>query len=91
MSSQCELIQENFNQQSCRSSVLTSIPATPHTLGEPGGVYSWYSFQGDIVDLERSDGKTEVIVSEGVNTVSYTLDEDLIEFGTAIDDGDYHR
>ncbi|XP_055666694.1 intraflagellar transport protein 172 homolog isoform X1 [Falco peregrinus] len=50
-----------------------------------------FPLKGDIVDLERSDGKTEVIVSEGVNTVSYTLDEDLIEFGTAIDDGDYHR
>lgn len=50
---------------------------------------SW--FQGDIVDLERADGKTEVIVTEGVNTVMYTLDEGLIEFGTAIDDGDYDR
>lgn len=47
--------------------------------------------QGDIFDLERSNGKTEVIVTEGVNTVSYTLDEGLIEFGTAIDDGDYYR
>lgn len=47
--------------------------------------------QGDIVDLERGNGKTEVIVLEGVNTVSYTLDEGLIEFGTAIDDGDFYR
>ncbi len=47
--------------------------------------------KGDIVDLERSNGKTEVIVTEGVNSVSYTLDEGLIEFGTAIDDGDYYR
>uniref|UniRef100_A0A8D0F765 IFT80/172/WDR35 TPR domain-containing protein n=1 Tax=Strix occidentalis caurina TaxID=311401 RepID=A0A8D0F765_STROC len=50
-----------------------------------------FPLKGDIVDLERNDGKTEVVVSEGVNTVSYTLDEGLIEFGTAIDDGDYHR
>ncbi|XP_041885316.1 intraflagellar transport protein 172 homolog isoform X3 [Corvus kubaryi] len=50
-----------------------------------------FPLKGDIVGLERSDGKTEVIVSEGVTTVSYTLDEGLIEFGTAIDDGDYHR
>ncbi|XP_062344303.1 intraflagellar transport protein 172 homolog isoform X2 [Cinclus cinclus] len=50
-----------------------------------------FPLKGEIVGLERSDGKTEVIVSEGVNTVSYTLDEGLIEFGTAIDDGDYHR
>uniref|UniRef100_A0A669PJU1 Intraflagellar transport protein 172 homolog n=1 Tax=Phasianus colchicus TaxID=9054 RepID=A0A669PJU1_PHACC len=50
-----------------------------------------FPLKGDVVNLERSDGKTEVIVSEGVNTVSYTLDEGLIEFGTAIDDEDYHR
>ena len=48
-------------------------------------------FQGEIVDLERTDGKTEVIVNEGVTTISYTLDEGLIEFGTAIDDGDLER
>ncbi|XP_046877770.1 LOW QUALITY PROTEIN: intraflagellar transport protein 172 homolog [Hypomesus transpacificus] len=47
--------------------------------------------KGDIVDLERGQGKTEVIVAEGVTNVSYTLDEGLIEFGTAIDDGDYYR
>ncbi|XP_046728666.1 intraflagellar transport protein 172 homolog isoform X1 [Silurus meridionalis] len=47
--------------------------------------------KGDIVDLERANGRTEVIASEGVNTVSYTLDEGLIEFGTAIDDGDFYR
>lgn len=41
--------------------------------------------------MERNDGKTEVIVNEGVSTVSYTLDEGLIEFGTAIDDGDFGR
>ncbi|MGH0145775.1 UNVERIFIED_CONTAM: hypothetical protein FKN15_006901 [Acipenser sinensis] len=50
-----------------------------------------FPLKGDIADLERSNGKTEVIVTEGVNTISYTLDEGLIEFGTAIDDGDYHR
>lgn len=43
------------------------------------------------MDLERNEGKTEVIVNEGVSTVSYTLDEGLIEFGTAIDDGDFAR
>ena len=47
--------------------------------------------QGDIIDLERADGKTEVLVNEGVTTISYTLDEGLIEFGTAIDDGDFPR
>ena len=48
-------------------------------------------FQGEVVDLERHDGKTEVLVQSGVETISYTLDEGLIEFGTAIEDGDYLR
>ncbi|KAM6915750.1 intraflagellar transport protein 172 homolog [Xenentodon cancila] len=67
-----------------------------------GNLCVWYSIdspesitmfpiKGDVVDLERSDGKTDVVVTEGVNTVTYTLDEGLIEFGTAIDDGDYDR
>ena len=43
------------------------------------------------MDLQRADGKTAVIVAEGVSTVPYTLDEGLIEFGTAMDDGDYNR
>ena len=30
-------------------------------------------------------------MQEGVNTVTYTLDEGLIEFGTAVDDGDFNR
>lgn len=47
--------------------------------------------KGDIVDVEKNNGKTEVLVSEGFNTVSYALDEGLVEFGTAVDDGDYDR
>ncbi|XP_005948489.1 intraflagellar transport protein 172 homolog [Haplochromis burtoni] len=67
-----------------------------------GNLCIWYSIdspetvtmfpvKGDIVDLKRADGKTDVIVTEGVNMVTYTLDEGLIEFGTAVDDGDYNR
>lgn len=47
--------------------------------------------KGDIVDLERRDGKTDVIVNEGVSTVTYTLDEIFVEFGTALVDRDYAR
>ena len=43
------------------------------------------------MNLERRNGHTEVLVQSGVETVSYTLDEGLIEFGTAIDDRDYLR
>ncbi|CAF93921.1 unnamed protein product, partial [Tetraodon nigroviridis] len=67
-----------------------------------GNLCIWYSIdspesitmfpiKGDIVDLQRADGKTAVMVTEGVTTVPYTLDEGLIEFGTAVDDGDYNR
>ena len=47
--------------------------------------------QGEVVNLERRNGRTEVLVQSGVDTVSYTLDEGLIEFGTAIDDRDFLR
>lgn len=33
----------------------------------------------------------QVIVQDGVQELSYALDEGLIEFGTAIDDGDFLR
>ena len=44
-----------------------------------------------MVDLERTAGKTEVLVQSGVETVGYCLDETMIEFGTAVDDGDHLR
>jgi intraflagellar transport protein 172 len=47
--------------------------------------------KGDIVDIGREEGKTEVFVQEGQHQLSYELDEGLIEFGTAIDDGDFNR
>ena len=50
-----------------------------------------HSSQGEVIDLERHDGRTEVLVQSGVDTVSYSLDEGLIEFGTAIDDRDHIR
>jgi intraflagellar transport protein 172 len=47
--------------------------------------------KGEIEDIERSDGKTEVIVDEGISQAVYPLDEALINFGSAIEDRDYHR
>lgn len=76
--------------------VSDNLPIVFHVLAK-GDVSECYvelfkpSLQGDIIDLERADGKTEVLVNEGVTTISYTLDEGLIEFGTAIDDGDFPR
>jgi intraflagellar transport protein 172 len=45
-----------------------------------------YQIKGDVEQIERANGRTEVIVDEGMNTASYQLDESLIAFGTAIDD-----
>lgn len=38
-----------------------------------------------------SQGRTEVLVEEGRNTVSYVLDENLIDFGSALEEHDYDR
>ncbi len=48
--------------------------------------------KGDVVGITREDGRTEVVVQEGGRqTSTYQLDEGLIEFGTALDDGDFNR
>ena len=50
-----------------------------------------HAIKGDIEDIERVEGRTEVIVDEGMSQAVYPLDESLIDFGTAIDDQDYLR
>jgi intraflagellar transport protein 172 len=50
-----------------------------------------YNIKGDVEDIERSEGRTEVIVNEGVGTVNYALDEPLIEFGFAIESRNLER
>ena len=47
--------------------------------------------KGDVEEIERVPGRTEVIVDEGMNTVSYELNEALISFGSAVDDGDLQQ
>ena len=54
-------------------------------------IASQLPIKGDIVEIVREEGKTEVVVQEGQHQLSYELDEALIEFGTAIDDGDFNR
>ena len=44
------------------------------------------SIKGDVEDIERTEGRTEVIVDEGMSQAVYPLDESLIQFGTAIED-----
>jgi intraflagellar transport protein 172 len=50
-----------------------------------------HAIKGDIEEIERTDGRTEVIVDEGMSQAVYPLDESLIDFGAAIDDQDYLR
>ena len=50
-----------------------------------------HQIKGRVVDIERANGRTEVIVDELLSTASYLLDEALIEFGSAIDDHAYDR
>lgn len=50
-----------------------------------------FAIKGEVVDIECEEGRVEVIVDEGVSTASYALDQGLIEFGTAIDDGNLER
>eukprot|EP01006_Ploeotia_vitrea_P031095 TRINITY_DN63406_c0_g1_i1.p1 TRINITY_DN63406_c0_g1~~TRINITY_DN63406_c0_g1_i1.p1 ORF type:complete len:1553 (+),score=958.06 TRINITY_DN63406_c0_g1_i1:271-4659(+) len=47
--------------------------------------------RGDVEEIVRSKGKTEVVVSEGIQQVMVPLDETLIAFGTAVDDQDLNR
>mmetsp|Transcript_26671 Transcript_26671/g.67756 ORF Transcript_26671/g.67756 Transcript_26671/m.67756 type:complete len:1759 (-) Transcript_26671:158-5434(-) len=67
-----------------------------------GNLCVWYSInapdrvtlheiKGDIEDIERSNGRTCVIVDEGVNMVEYELDEGLISFGSCLERGAYAK
>ena len=55
-----------------------------YSIDEPDKVTN-YPIKGDVEQIERTEGKTEVIVDDGVNTCSYALDEALIEFGAALE------
>jgi intraflagellar transport protein 172 len=47
--------------------------------------------KGEVEEIERTHGRTEVIVDEGISRVHYALDESLIAFGSAVEDGEYER
>ncbi|KAK9829656.1 hypothetical protein WJX72_007146 [[Myrmecia] bisecta] len=49
------------------------------------------AIKGEVETIERSKGRTEVLVDEGVGQVSYALDETLIDFGAALEERDYER
>lgn len=47
--------------------------------------------KGEISDILRKQGKTEVIVNEGINNQTYLLDDGLISFSSAIDDNNLNK
>lgn len=40
--------------------------------------------KGDVESIEHAGGRTEVLVAEGLTTVSYALDEAMVTFDTAL-------
>lgn len=81
-------------------SYVNWVPNSDVVVGQNrGNLCVWYHIEapervtvvpikGDVEDIERSAGKTEVVVDEGMNTVSYELNDALIAFSTAVDEGD---
>jgi len=47
--------------------------------------------KGEVDEIRRREGKTEVIVEEGNNSQTYLLDDGLIAFSTAIDENDLNK
>eukprot|EP00397_Hematodinium_sp_SG-2012_P000872 GEMP01000873.1.p1 GENE.GEMP01000873.1~~GEMP01000873.1.p1 ORF type:complete len:1750 (+),score=429.25 GEMP01000873.1:263-5512(+) len=50
-----------------------------------------HDIKGDVEEIERTTGRTIVIVDEGVNTVEYELDEALINFGSCLERKQYAK
>jgi intraflagellar transport protein 172 len=52
-----------------------------------------YSIKGDVDNIERKNGKTEVLVSDstGNSLSSYALNEALIDFGFALEAKDLEK
>lgn len=61
-----------------------------YNIDRPDGV-TLIMVKGEVTDVVRTDGKTEVLVLEGHSQLSYELDEGLVEFGTAVHDNDFGR
>jgi intraflagellar transport protein 172 len=50
-----------------------------------------HAIKGEVEDIERSEGRTDVVVDEGIEQAVYPLEQSLIEFGTAIDDHQFAK
>jgi intraflagellar transport protein 172 len=75
------------------------VPLSDVVVGQNrGDLCVWYNIeapekvthipiQGEVEEIERVDGRTQVHVDDGLNPTTYSLDEALIGFGSAVDDG----
>ena len=75
------------------SAIISGHPdsSTEMLQALPGIRVTVVPIKGDVEEIERLPGRTEVIVDEGMNTVSYELNEALISFGSAVDGGDLQQ
>ncbi|GAX77698.1 hypothetical protein CEUSTIGMA_g5141.t1 [Chlamydomonas eustigma] len=67
-----------------------------YSINTPDRV-SMFPIKGELIDIERLNNRTEIIVNEGIQSVSYALDEQLIEaltliqFGAAMGEQNFER
>uniref|UniRef100_A0A8D8QWB1 Intraflagellar transport protein 172 homolog n=1 Tax=Cacopsylla melanoneura TaxID=428564 RepID=A0A8D8QWB1_9HEMI len=50
-----------------------------------------FPVRGDIFDVIRENGQSEILTQDGNHQLGYELDESLIEFGTAVHDSDFGK
>ncbi|VDP06315.1 unnamed protein product [Soboliphyme baturini] len=69
---------------------FSGFPAVTLWLSSPGSIFtSGITFKCE--NLFRAGGKTNVVVKDVSGELNYTLDENLIEYATAMEDGDFFR
>ncbi|KAL9903021.1 intraflagellar transport protein 172 homolog [Glossina fuscipes] len=70
-------------QSNCNLAIWYNIDLPEHLTLVP--------IRGEITEVIREGGRTTVRTQEGPTEHAYQLDEGLVEFGTAVNDGDYGR
>jgi len=61
-----------------------------YSIDQPNDVTS-FVIKGDVEEIERVEGRTEVIIDEGMTKTTLPLDEGLIAFGAAVDSRDFAK
>ena len=67
--------------QQARAAIRCILEELQATCEKPDTIQA---IKGDIDAIERVDGRSEVIVDEGISQAVYPLDESLIDFGTVL-------